>query len=189
MSLTFKSGTNWQGSSGPMLSRNVQGDDLYPHLGQGPALKDALADGLHPILAIGNDAVAEGRNIDQLTGIMVSYNSDIDRAVMNIAKGFIAHDQNVTNILTYSGSVPNTFETSLQIGMRVFVDDSNDLALGDTLSLSPLNDAGVVNPLCGFLWYAQDEDEDVGIGGGNADAWPKTAADEQAIVVCDILLK
>ena len=189
MSNTFRAGTDWQGSSSPHIHRNVQADDLYPHLGQGPALKDALADGLHPVLAIGNDAAAEGRGHDQPVGIMAKYDSAIERAVMNVAHGFICHDQEVDNVLTYGGGVPNTWETSLQIGMKVYVDDSNDLALGVTLSLSPLNDAGLTNPWAGWLFYAQDEDEDVGVGGANADAWPKTAANEQTNVTVDVMLK
>lgn len=189
MSATFLEGTNWQGSSGPNLHRNVQFDDLYPHAGQGPAGKDTLEDGMHPILAIGNDAVAEGRALTQMTGIVVSVNETLSRAVMNVAKGFIAHNQIVSNILTYAANVPDTFETSLQIGMPVYVDDSDDIGAGDTLTLSPLNDAGLVNPLAGYLWYAQDEDEDVGIGGVNVDAWPKTAANSLTLVTVDVILK
>lgn len=189
MSATFRSGSNWQGSSGPMLSRNVQFDDLYPHAGQGPAGKDTLENGHHPILAIGNDAVAEGRNLDQMCGIVVTVDETLSRAVMNVASGFIAHDQIISNILTYNGGNPQTFETLLQIGMPVYVDDSDDIGAGDTLTLSPLNDAGVVNPLAGYLWYSQTEDEDVGIGGANVDAWPKTNANSLTLTAVDIILR
>lgn len=189
MTAEFRSGSDWQGSSGPHIPRNVQSDDLWPHSTQGPAGKDVLADGLHPILAIGNDAVAEGRAYDSPVGVMVTYNAAILRAVMNVAPRMVMHNYNVANVLTYGAPAPATFETSLQIGMRVYVDDSAALAAGVTLSLSPLNDAGLVNVFAGWLWYSQTEDEDVGIGGGNVDAWPKTAANSLIYTKCDILLK
>ena len=188
MPAEFYSGTDWEGSSGPNVHRNVHPDDLYPHLGQGPALKDALADGLHPILAIGNDAAAEGRSAVQPTGVMVTYNATAERAVMNIAKGMVVK-QYVANVLTYNAGVDATWETSIQIGMAVYIDDSNDLSLGVTCSLSPANDAAVANPLCGYIWYDQTEDEDVGIGGANVDAFPKTVANEYTDVLLNVLLK
>jgi len=184
----FFSGTDWQGSSGPLVNRNVHPDDLWPHSLQGPAGKDALADGLHPILAIGNDAAAEGRGYDQPCGVMVTFSSAAERAIMNVAKGFICR-QYVANVLTYDGGDAATFETSIQIGMAIYVDDSDDLAAGCTVSLSPLNDAGLYNPLAGWVWYDQTEDEDVGIGGANVDAFPKTVADSLTYTLLNVLMR
>ncbi len=189
MTAEFRQGTDWQGSSGPMITRNVQSDDCYPHSTQGPAAKDVLADGLHPILAIGNDAVLEGRDHDQAVGVMVTYNVDILRGVFNVAPRWIGRNYNVANVLTYSGGNPDTFETSLQIGMKVYVDDSADLANGVTLSLSPLNENDLVNPWAGWLWYDQTEDEDIGVGGANVDAWPKTALGSLVYTEANIMLK
>ena len=188
MPTEFFSGTDWQGSSGPLVNRNVHPDDLYPHSLQGPAGKDALADGLHPILAIGNDAAVEGRDYDQATGVMVTFGAEAERAVINIAHGFICR-QYVANVLTYDGGDPATFETSIQIGMRIFVDDSIGLAAGVTVSLSPLNDAGLTNPFAGWVIYDQTEDEDVGIGGANVDAFPKTVANELTYTLLNVMLK
>lgn len=189
MTTEFRQGTDWQGSSGPHIPRNYQSDDLYPHSTQGPAAKDVLADGLHPFLALGNDAVAEGRSHDQAVGVMVTYNADILRGVMNVASYWVGHNYNVANVLTYAAGVPDTFETSLQIGMKVYIDDSDDLATGVTLSLSPLNDAGLVNPHAGWLHYSQTEDEDVGVGGANVDAWPKTALNSLVNTEVDVMKK
>lgn len=188
MPTEFYSGSDWETHVGPYTTRNVQSDDLWPHAGQGPAGKDALADGLHPILAIGNDAVAEGRLATSPTGVMVTYNSTLSRAVMAVQNGMVVR-QYVDNILSYSAGDANAFETSLQIGMPVYVDDSNDLAAGVTLSLSPSNDAGLANPLAGWIWYDQTEDESALIGGANSDVWPKTVANEKTSVLCNILMR
>jgi hypothetical protein len=51
------------------------------------------------------------------------------------------------------------------VGQAVYVDDSNDLSAGVTLSMSPLNELGTENPLAGWLWYCQDEIAD-GVAGG-----------------------
>ena len=189
MPATFKAGPGWQGTPGPYIERNVLAEDCYPHSLQGPAGKDALANGLHPILAIGNDAVAEGRSHDQLVGVMVTYNLALTRAVMNIGKGFVCKDYSVANVLTYAAPNPATFETSFQIGMKVYIDDSLPLAAGVTLSLSPLNVDGLVNPHAGWLWPDQTEDPSFYIGGANVDVWPKAAANSLAYVVANILLK
>ena len=166
----FYKGTDWEGSSGPFINRNVQGDDLWP---QG-APKDALADGLHPILAIGGTG-SRPRNV---CGVMVTYNSTLDRAVMNVAPGFVCK-QYVANVTGYTGGAgaANAWSANIYIGAPIYLDDSTVLAAGVTCSLSSANNAGASNPLVGVAWYSQTEDEDVGIGGHNADAWPKSFED------------
>jgi len=74
--------------------------------------------------------------------------------------------QYVNNTLTYSGGDAATFETAPIMGQPVYVDDSDDLSAGVTLSMSPLNDADVKNPQAGVLWYCQDEIAD-GLAGGS----------------------
>ena len=79
--------------------------------------------------------------------------------------------QYVSNILTYSGTVPATFETAPVVGQPVFVDDSQALTAGVTLSMSPLNGhGGLRNPLAGYLWYCQDEMANAEMGGARSAA-------------------
>jgi len=178
MTTEFYSSPDWQGTSGPYINRNVQLDDLYPQ-GAGDG-KDVLENGHHPILAIGDQAAANGRGINQKCGVVVTYEDAVERAVLNIAPGFVCK-QYVANVLTYAGGAPATWGASLYIGQPVYLDDSTDLAAGITLSTSPLNEDGLANPLAGWLWYDQTEEEDVGVGGGNADAWPKTADNSKTV--------
>ena len=166
---TFQSGTNWQQSSEPHTIVAVQESDCWPVDDRsGSGTKDQLAPGLHPVIAIGGRTAADGRPLN-LTGVVVSYagtgsGTATDRVEVNIADGAIVR-QYVANVLTYSGGAANTFETAPIVGQPVYVDDSDDLGEGVTLSMSPLNDADVRNPLAGYLWYCQDEIAD-GLAGG-----------------------
>jgi len=170
MPATFYAGTNWQQSSEPHTIVAVQESDCWPVDDRsGSGTKDQLAPGLHPVIAIGGRTAADGRPLN-LTGVVVSYagtgsGTATDRVEVNVADGTIVR-QYVVNILTYSGGSANTFETAPVVGQPVYVDDSDDLAAGDTLSMSPLNDADVRNPLAGYLWYCQDEIAD-GLAGGS----------------------
>ena len=174
----FISGPDWQCTSGPHLPRAYDASvDLWPH-GAGSEAgggdKDVLADGLHPVLAIGLKA----NRPNNLTGVVVSYNSNNDRAIMNLAEKVVVR-QYVANVLTYDQGDPDTFDQSLSIGDPVYVDDSDGLAAGVTLSRSPLNSAGNANPLAGYLHYDQDEYDDSGVGGaGAAITWPQVLANE-----------
>ena len=179
----FQTGTNWQQSSEPHTIVAVQESDCWPVDDRsGSGTKDQLAPGLHPVIAIGGRTAADGRPLN-LTGVVVSYagtgsGTATDRVEVNIADGTIVR-QYVGNVLTYSGGDANTFETAPVVGQPVYVDDSNDLAAGVTLSMSPLNDAGVANPLAGYLWYCQDEIADGLAAGSRATAtFDGTLADE-----------
>lgn len=179
----FQSGTNWQQSSEPHTIVAVQESDCWPVDDRsGSGTKDQLAPGLHPVIAIGGRTAADGRPLN-LTGVVVSYagtgsGTATDRVEVNVADGAIVR-QYVANVLTYSGGAANTFETAPVVGQPVYVDDSDDLGEGVTLSTSPLNDAGVKNPLAGYLWYCQDEIADGLAGGSRATATFDTAlADE-----------
>ena len=186
----YYDGPAWQGSSGPYVMRTVDvSEDVWP---QGTGAmgeidggdKDVLADGLHPVLAIGPKA-NRPRN---LTGVVVSYQSNNDRAVMNLADKVIVR-QYVSNILTYSGGAGNTFDTSLAVGDPVYVDDSGPLSAGVTLSRSPLNESGSGNPLAGYVWRCQDQYDDSGIGGVDGDVFPMTLANTAVETeVCVILV-
>ena len=190
MTTEFYSGTDWECSSGPITSRAYDASaDLWPH-GAGSEIaggdKDVLADGLHPVLAIGPKA---GRP-HNLTGVVTTYNSLNDRAEMNLAEK-VCVKAYVANVLTYSGTTPNTFDTSLAIGEPVYVDDSDALAAGVTLSRSPLNNAvaaGEANPLAGYIFYCQDQYDDTGVGGASGSVYPITVANSLIYtLVCVIL--
>lgn len=175
MPAAFYSGSDWQQSSEPHTFVEVQESDCWPvdNRAVGAGTKDQLADGLHPVIAIGGQTAADGRPLN-LTGVVVSCNisaagTATDRIVVNIADGTIVR-QYVANTLTYTGLSPATFEQAPVVGQPVYVDDSttNGAAAGTTLSMSPLNEAGTRNPLAGYLWYCQDEIADGQVGGSRA---------------------
>ena len=172
MTTEFFSGTDWEQSSGPWTNIQVHEADLWPIADNSIAAKDALEDGHHPVVAIGGRTAADGRPLN-LTGVVVSFLAGLavptGIAVVNIADGMIVR-QLVCNILTYGGGNPATFEQAPIVGQPVYVDDSDDLGAGVTLSMSPLNSAGVRNPLAGYLWYCQDEYADAAVGGPNTAA-------------------
>ncbi len=96
---------------------------------------------------------------------------------LNLAPGF-CFKAYVANVLTYNAHVAATWDLSLAIGEPVYVDDSEALAAGVTLSRSPLSCGGTGNPRAGYLFYDQDDYLDSGVGGPNASAdWPKTLVD------------
>ena len=172
MTTSFYSGTDWEQSSGPILPRAYDcSADLWP-VGAADG-KDELADGLHPVVAIGPTAL---RPIN-LTGVVISYESLNDRAILNLADKVVVRNY-VANVLTYSQGAAATFDTSMAIGEPVYVDDSDDLAAGVTLSRSPLNEDGNANPLAGYLHYCQDDYDDTGVGGADANvSYPRTCAE------------
>jgi hypothetical protein len=169
----FYVGTNWQQSSGPIVTVEVQEGDCWPIANNSETgTKDTLADGKHPVIAIGGRTAADGRPLN-VTGVVVSYSgtddsgTSTDRVVVNIADGMIVR-QWVSNILTYTGTSPATFETTPIVGQPVYVDDSAALSEGVTLSMSPLQgvaQSALRNPLAGYLWYCQNEIAD-GIAAG-----------------------
>ena len=182
---TFKEGSDWQQSSDPFDSVEVQESDCWPVDDRsGSGTKDQLDDGLHPVVAVGGRTVADGRP-NNVVGVVVSVNlsslgTATDRVVLNIAQGAIVR-QYVNNTLTYSGGSSATFETAPVVGQPVYVDDSDDLSEGVTLSMSPLNDADVANPRAGVLWYCQDEIADGQVGGSRATATFDTSLADEAV--------
>ena len=172
MPATFTSGTDYEQESGPIVSWDVQESDCWPVDDRSESgAKDQLAPGLHPLIAVGEQA-APGRPLNGC-GVVTSINLSVlgtatDRVVLNIAHGYTTR-QYVHNVLTYSEGAPDTFEQTPVMGQPVYVDDSADLAAGVTLSMSPFNHTGTVeNPLAGVLWYCQDEIADGQVGGSRA---------------------
>lgn len=171
---TFQDGTDWQVSSGPYVTVNAHEANIWPIDDNSiSGTKDAIGTGLHPVVAIGDRAIATAERANQPTGVVVSYTAGLTTATglvrVNVARGMIIK-QWVSNVLTYNGGAPATFVTAPVPGTPVYVDDSDDLSAGVTLSMSPLSTAGTYNPLAGWLWYDQDEYADAGVGGPNATA-------------------
>lgn len=184
MPATFYSETDWEQSSEPFVNRQVAVADLWPQGARSVSgTKDVPGAGDHVVLAVGGMTVADGRP-DNVIGVLVSY-TDANLCTLNIAEGYIIRAY-VSNILTYNAGAPATWEGAPVIGQPVYIDDSDDLQEGTTLSMSPLNTAGLANPQAGVLWYCQDEYVDSGVGGPNVSAvWPQTwsaIADEENLV-------
>ena len=181
----FLSGSNWEQSSGPTVSRKFHLSDLWP-IGAGSEVgggdKDDLADGLHPILAIGSQGGKWGIECRcNLTGVVISYNSATTIAELNMADKAIVRAY-VANITFYDWLGAVSYAATFDIGAAVYVDDSSYLSSGVTLSLSPFNEVGSANPLAGYLMYCQDEYMDSGVGGPNGEmVWPKTASDSELV--------
>jgi hypothetical protein len=189
----FYNDATYEQSSEPKTPVSVQESDCWPVDDRSiSGAKDQLAGGLHPVIAIGGRTAADGRPLN-VTGIVYTYTgvgsgTATDRVVVDIADGVIVR-QYVSNILTYSGGNPDTYETAPIVGQPVFVDDSAALSAGVTLSMSPLNSAGVKNPMAGILFYCQDEIADGFAGGARATATFDTAlANEEVEQVYCVLL-
>lgn len=162
---------DYEQSSNPYVPYPVTEGDLWPVDDRSESgAKDQLADGLHPFVAYGEYA-APSRPLN-LVGVVISCQisaagTATDRIVINVAHG-ATYRNYVSNILTYSGGAPNTYETTPQPGQVVYIDDSADLSAGVTLSMSPLNWNDIENPVAGVLTYCQDEIPDGQVGGGRA---------------------
>ncbi len=185
----FYNNTDWESSSGPLIVRQYAVGDIWPvGLASEDAggNKDVLAAGLHPCVAIGPKA---SRGVNS-AGVVVSY-QDANLVQINIARGF-CFKAYVANVLTYNAQGgAATFDQSLAIGEPVYVDDSDALDEGVTLSRSPLNghNPGAANPRAGWLYYDQDDFLDSGVGGPNAAAdWPKAVANALTYTLVTVML-
>ena len=168
--MPFRSGTDWEQSSGPIISRKVHltaQDAATQILWPEGTNHDTLTAGEHPLLAFGPKA-NRPRNI---TGVVMSYDGTV--AILNVADKFISR-QYVANILTYSDSNEvSSWQNTVFPGDPVYVDDSEPIYTahtGCTLSFSPLNSLNVANPLAGYVFYCQDEYQDDHVGGPNTAA-------------------
>lgn len=175
----FFSGTNWQQSSGPHVMVDVHEANIWPIADNSiSGTKDALAAGLHPVVAVGGRTAADGRPLNLtgvVTGFLAGLTIPVGIATINIADGVIVR-QYVNNLFAH----PSTFETAPIPGQPVYVDDSAALGEGVTLSMSPLNSAGLRNPHAGYLWWCQDEMANAIAGGARTAAtFDNELADEE----------
>ena len=166
----------YEASSGPIVPISVHESDVWPVYDNAADTKDSLLDangnynGVHPVVAFGGRTAADGRPM-LLTGVVLDVTPSATLAEsqvrLNVADYMCVRNW-VANVLTYSGTVPLTFETAPVPGQPVYVDDSEALAAGVTLSMSELNEDGLENPLAGHLIYDQDEMADDMVGGSRA---------------------
>jgi len=175
-------GHPYQQSSEPLTIVDAQESDIWPVAdNSGSGTKDAIGEGLHPIVALGGRTVADGRPLNDV-GVVISYTAGLTTATgrvrVNVAKGAQIYNP-VANVLTYDAGDPNTFEQAPIPNQPVYVDDSDSLGEGVTLSLSPLNNDDLPNPQAGWLDYAQDELPDSAYGGPRAaSTFDNSLADE-----------
>jgi len=184
----FYSGSDWEQSSGPIVPRQVHESDVWP-VDDNPAGKDVLADGLHPVVAVGGRTDADGRPAN-ITGVVMTYTPGSTTSLgivnLNIACGMIVR-QYVANILDHSALA---FETAPVLGQPVFVDDDTaTMTAGVTLSMANETAANLMNPQAGVLWYCQDEMANSEMGGARAvDTFDHTLADTLVEQVYCVLL-
>jgi len=186
MTATFYADVSYECSSGPYVMRKATTPYLWPEGTQsGSGTKDTVTAGEHPFLAIG----AQGDRPQNVVGVVINYAPLTDMVTLNIAPGFIAANY-IANITGYSGAAANAWAATLTLNQPVWIDDSDDLAEGVTLSLSNTNDADAENPLAGYVWADQDEWDDSGVGGGRSDPFPKsfTAGDATYYLTNCVLL-
>jgi len=173
MPTEFYTGTDWEDSSGPICPVVVHESDVWPvddnsESGAKDSLLDAnsLWNGVHPVVAIGTRTHA--RRPLQRTGVVMFVTPGLTTAssqvVVNCADQMVVRNY-VANVTSYSGTVAHTFEQTPYPGEPVFVDDSQALGAGVTLSMSPLNEDGLENPLAGHLHYCENEMRDDMVGG------------------------
>ena len=169
-------GEVYEQSSGPIVSRMYLENDLWPVYDNSAITKDSLLtaagayNGVHPVVAIGGRTAADGRPLN-LTGVVMNVEAapTLSQSLVqvNIADGVIVRNW-VANVTTYSGTATSDFETAPVVGQPVYVDDSQALPAGCTLSMSPLSGSGLRNPLAGHLTRCQDEFPNDEFGGPNA---------------------
>jgi len=189
--MPFYSGSSYEQSSEPLVTRKVHmADDdttalVWPESGNW----DTLADGDHPVLAIGRKA----NRPQNITGTVITYDSATDIATFNVADKHIVRAY-VANILTYDGQAAATWQNTVYPGDPVYVDDSNPifaLSTGCTLSFSPLSGATTNNPLAGYVWWCQDEFDDQGVAGPNTSQGINQPADtdtSEMLTLCVMLV-
>ena len=184
----FYNGTDWEQSSGPIVNVEVHEEDVWPVHDNAVGTKDVLAAGLHPVVAVGGRTDADGRPAN-VTGVVMTYTpgrtTSLGIVELNIACGMIVR-QYVANILDHSAL---DYETAPVLGQPVYVDDSDSLSAGVTLSMANETAAELLNPQAGVLWYCQDEMANSEMGGARIyDTFDHTLADTLVEQIYCVLL-
>lgn len=183
----FWSGTDGQQSSDAAPAEYWEKADLWP-VGAASEINGGNKDDLHvvtqnsglvelhPIVAIGPKA----NRATALTGYVVRTES-ANKILVDTRHGLIRR-QYVANVTGYNQTTnePDAWDASLDAGEPVYVDDSDALASGVTLSRSATNCNGDQNPVAGWIHYCQDDYIDTEFGGlHSAAGLPVTAADDE----------
>lgn len=93
----------------------------------------------------------------QVGGVILSLNAEKSWAMIDFTPGKL-YFYPVRNVLTYSGGVEATWG-AINIGNPVYYDGGATMvALGLELSTSPLDSAGVANPIWGYVVGADETD-------------------------------
>ena len=93
----------------------------------------------------------------QLTGTILTVDAGTATAILDVTCSMV-YRQAVRNVLTYGGGAEATWGTE-DIGDPVYYDRSATMPVGTYLSKSPLDSAGVANPLFGHIVGMSDADQ------------------------------
>ena len=132
---------DYEVSSGPMLTWEI------PYA----RLTDATPTPTNPAEVTGLLAGQE------LTGTIISIDAVNSVAVINFAPGAV-YLFTVRNVLTYGGGPAEATWGPINIGDPVYYDPTATMPVGTYLSTSPLDGAGVANPIFGKVVPASDAD-------------------------------
>lgn len=91
----------------------------------------------------------------QLCGTILTVDAGASIAIIDFTASMV-YREDVRNVLTYAAGVEATFG-NINVGDPVFYDRSPTMPAGVYLSTSPLDNAGVANPLFGFVVLDADE--------------------------------
>lgn len=85
----------------------------------------------------------------ELTGTILSIDAVNSDAIIDFTHSMV-YLQEVRTVLTYKGAAENTWQ-ALNIGDTVYYDGSATMPAGVYLSVSPLDNLGVANPIFGHI--------------------------------------
>ncbi len=122
-----------------------------------------------------DDVAAPGTGT-QLCGTILSIDAVNSVATVDFTCGMV-YRHAIRNVATYAGNVENTW-AAYQFGAPVYYDRSATMPATSHLSLSPLDNNGVANPLFGFIVAWDDAD---------MAAYPKGAAGVAATTDCAVM--
>lgn len=112
----------------------------------------------------------------ELIGTVISLDATNSEAILNTADGAV-FKHNVRNVITYGGGPAEASWRALNVGDKVYYDDTATMPTDTKLSTSPLDGGGNANPVFGTILLMQDE---------VASDYPKGSASVGSTHVCAI---
>ena len=91
----------------------------------------------------------------QVCGTILTIDATNSIAVIDFTCSMV-YEQTVRNVLTYAAAVEATWG-AINVGDRVYYDNSATMPAGTYLSTSPLNNLGAANPIFGTVVLNQEE--------------------------------